>query len=269
MAPPLVSVITINRNNATGLARTLASSAAQSCTDFEHIVIDGASTDGSVDLLRNGSFKVHVWTSEPDRGIYDAMNKGIKTARGRYLLFLNSGDEIFAADSLKDAASVVTGHDIYYFDLDIRGAAGGTPAVSQVKTYPQELTFSFFGRDSLPHQSSFIKADLFRRVGLYDEAVRIGADWKHFLLSVCRHNCSYQYTPMTLGVFYADGISSDPANTAELRRERAAVLHTEFPAFVSDLEYVYHARLESATLQALRQSRIIRALQRINLLWKF
>jgi len=197
------------------------------------------------------------------------MNKGIRTASGQYLLFLNSGDEIFSVNSLEDAAAVITGHDIYYFDLNIRGAADAAQAVSQVKTYPQELTFSFFGRDSLPHQSSLVKAELFRRVGLYDEAVRIGADWKHFLLSVCKHNCSYQYTPLTLGVFYADGISSDPVNTAELRRERAAVLRAEFPAFVSDLGYIYHARLESATLQALRQSRVVRALQRVNVLWNF
>ena len=88
-----LSVITINLNDAEGLQKTLRSVwERQSFTDFEHIVIDGASTDGSVEVIKKYADKLAYWVSEPDKGIYSAMNKGIVRARGEYLLFINSGD---------------------------------------------------------------------------------------------------------------------------------------------------------------------------------
>ena len=92
-----LSIITINRNNAEGLKKTLESVASQTCRDFEHIIIDGASTDGSVDVIKDyvaspSGKNVSYWISEPDSGIYNAMNKGIKKASGDYISLLNSGD---------------------------------------------------------------------------------------------------------------------------------------------------------------------------------
>ena len=100
MATPKVSVITIGRNNREGYARTLDSVASQTDADFEFIVIDGASTDGSVDLLRQYAPYITHLVSETDRGIYNAMNKGIALARGEYCNFMNSGDVFHAPDVL-------------------------------------------------------------------------------------------------------------------------------------------------------------------------
>lgn len=99
--PPLLSIVTINLNDRDGLARTLASVASQSFADRELIVVDGGSTDGSVELIRASGALVSDWLSERDRGVYDAQNKGLARARGTFVLFLNSGDSLAAPDALE------------------------------------------------------------------------------------------------------------------------------------------------------------------------
>ena len=97
---PLISIITINFNDKIGLQRTFDSVFAQDFNDFEYIVIDGGSNDGSKELIEENTDKISYWISEPDKGIYNAMNKGIKVANGEYLLFLNSGDKFYNKKSL-------------------------------------------------------------------------------------------------------------------------------------------------------------------------
>src|SRR5690242_21925905 len=87
-----LSIITVNFNNAAGLQRTMDSAFHQTFTDYEYVIIDGGSTDGSKDLIKNHANKLVYWVSEKDNGVYQAMNKGIVRAKGDYLLFLNSGD---------------------------------------------------------------------------------------------------------------------------------------------------------------------------------
>ena len=95
---PKLSIITINLNNAEGLRKTIPSVISQTYCDFEYIVIDGGSTDGSVDVIKKYADKLSYWVSEPDAGIYNAMNKGIRKAGGEYCQFLNSGDWLVAPD---------------------------------------------------------------------------------------------------------------------------------------------------------------------------
>ena len=97
---PLISVITINFNERVGLERTFESVFNQTFQDFEYIVIDGGSNDGSKELIEENTEKISYWISEPDKGIYNAMNKGISVAKGDYLLFLNSGDILYKNDVL-------------------------------------------------------------------------------------------------------------------------------------------------------------------------
>jgi glycosyltransferase involved in cell wall biosynthesis len=99
--PPLASIITVNLNDRVGLARTLASIGRQTFTDREAIVVDGGSTDGSVDVIRTNAAVVTDWVSEKDAGIFDAMNKGIRRARGIYCVFLNGGDSFASDDALE------------------------------------------------------------------------------------------------------------------------------------------------------------------------
>ena len=113
-----LSIITINKDNAEGLQKTLDSVACQTWHDFEHIIVDGASADSSVDIIRNYAADVHPypvkWLSEPDTGIYNAMNKGIRMANGEYCLFLNSGDYLYAENVLESVFDKKCKSDIFY-----------------------------------------------------------------------------------------------------------------------------------------------------------
>ena len=114
MMKPNLSIITINRNNAAGLRKTIESVVSQTYTDFDYIIIDGASTDESVDVIKEYADRITYWVSEPDTGIYNAMNKGILKANGEYCLFLNSGDWLYDNDVLNDVFSISPTEDIVY-----------------------------------------------------------------------------------------------------------------------------------------------------------
>lgn len=266
---PLLSIITINRNNAVGLRRTFACLSRQSYTEYEQIVVDGNSTDGSCHVILKPEFKVHRWLSESDSGIYNAMNKGIRMAQGKYLLFLNSGDHLFDNLALANAISAMDDSDVQCFDLLVRGHSELNGGVDYVKTYPDKIDFSYMAVESLPHPATFIRASLFGQFGMYDETLRICADWKQFTLWLCKHNCTYKHHAIPLSVFYMDGLSGDPKNREALLAERRHVLHTEFTAFERDLHDLVQARDAIKSLAALRQSKIIRLLRKTGLLWDF
>ena len=266
---PLVSVITVNRNNASGLRRTLTCLSQQSFVDYEQIVVDGNSSDGSQAILTDPTLKVDRCVSEPDSGVYDAMNKGIKLARGDYLLFLNSGDHFVDRGSMEVAIRAMNDSDIQYFDLMVREYVESDIAAEHIKTYPDRIDFSYMAVDSLPHPATFIRADLFSQYGPYDQTLRICSDWKQFLLWICRYNCSYTHHAIPLSVFYLGGLSGDPRNREALLAERRHVLHTEFPAFEGDLRDLVQDRGAAKTLAAVRQSKVIQLLKKTGLLWDF
>jgi len=261
-SPPLISVITINRNNAVGLRRTLSTTAEQTFFDFEHLVIDGASSDGSRDVLLEFKDRLAWWCSEPDAGIYNAMNKGIARASGSYLLFLNSGDHLKEPMALEMAARFLNGEQLVYFDVELVDPFGK----GRRHTFPQHLNFSFFARRSLAHPATFIDASLFQQYGFYDESLKIVSDWKAFLLWVCRQNCSYLAVPEVLSVFYMDGLSSNPGAGAVLIAERERVLLAEFPAIYDDF---LEGREALQALKNLRNNTMLRWLQSARLMKRF
>ena len=266
---PMFSIITVNRNNSAGLRRTLTSTVQQSFTDFEHVVVDGASTDGSIVVISEFRDRLAYAVSEPDAGIYNAMNKGIAAAQGEFLLFLNSGDHLATRDSLENAAPHLGKHDLCYFDLDVCESAAAITPRTRVKTYPDTLRFSHFLNDTLPHPACFIRRSLFQRFGGYDETLKICADWKAFMLWVCRHNCSYEHISQVLSVYYADGVSSHPESRGAIASEHNQVLQAEFPAFVQDGRDAIESRDALHQVAALRRSRFVRGLQAAGLLWRF
>ena len=125
-----LSIITINYNNFEGLNRTLKSVINQNLKNFEYIVIDGGSTDGSKELIEKYADKISYWVSEPDRGIYHAMNKGIVKASGEYLLFMNSGDLFYNNFILNEVIDDISKYDLIYFDILIRDGNKEYPKVS-------------------------------------------------------------------------------------------------------------------------------------------
>ncbi len=255
-----LSVITINLNNVEGLLRTTQSVFAQSFTDYEFIIVDGGSADGSVDLLESYTDKRTHWLSEPDRGIYHAMNKGIRQATGEYCLFLNSGDWLATSTVIENVfagnpqADIIAG-DVYFFD---------TPA-SAIKWHipsPDRITAKTLFLGTLPHQATFIRRTLFDKIGLYNEHLKIASDWLFFLEALLKHGCTYQHHPEPIAYFNMDGISCDPKTASLPRREQLAILQQRYSLFLPDYEQLDCLEKQSQQWLQSREYRVYRFLER-------
>lgn len=225
---PKLSIITVNLNNAAGLRKTIESVISQTYTDFECLIIDGGSTDGSVEIINEYDEKITYWVSEPDKGIYNAMNKGILQAKGEYCLFLNSGDWLLNENILNLVFS-----KNYIVDLICCKVYNHIKYGHGTIQLPKEkLTFYDFYIATLPHQSTFIKTKLFNENGLYDETLKILADWKFFIEAVIIHHCSYITLDIETTFFAPGGISSE--NYFININERENVLNNLFSPFIED-----------------------------------
>ncbi|GGC32268.1 glycosyl transferase [Parapedobacter defluvii] len=249
-----LSIITVNLNNKEGLSKTLASIANQSCQDFEYIVIDGSSTDGSVALMQNTSF-IDRWISEKDTGVYDAMNKGIALATGSYLLFLNSGDQLFDHTVIENAMPKLTGEAIIYGNLKQVWTD-----TYRIHYFPEKLTFGHFLNQTIGHLSTFIRSDLFEKYGLYETEYKIVADWAFFTKVIVKENVSVKYIPDVVGTFDMNGMSSDPVNFEQINRERRQFLRKHFGRFLDDYEQHEHTLQILKRIQSSKGFRWLKAL---------
>ena len=258
---PLISIITVNYNNLDGLKKTFKSVQDQEGIDFEHIIIDGNSDDGTKEYLDSIDHKVDYTISEPDSGVYHAMNKGIEKATGDYVLFLNSGDHFHATHSLKNAIPFLNQKDIIYFDLQVIENEN-----IFIKTYPDVLSFSYFVEDTLPHPATFIKKSVFETVGLYDQNLKILSDWKFFIHAICKYGFSYKKVSEPLSTFYIGGMSSDPKNYALKVKEREQVLEQDYAVYLKDItDTIKNKRI----ITTFKKSKIIQLLIKLGLLNKF
>ena len=261
-----LSIITINYNNAEGLKRTLDTVASQTYRDIEHIIIDGGSTDGSVDVIREYADKVDrmhdermkvIWSSEPDKGIYDGMNKGIEIALGRrvvnafnrsersedknralpdYIQILNSGDILAAPDVTERMMSEICKLNTEHLE--------NRPAIfygNMIKEWPDgkrlndrggsgQLSMLNFYFGTLNHDSAYIRRDLFERFGLYDENLKIVSDWKWFLQAIPLGGVQPVYVDIDVTVFDMTGVSE--SNTDKWKIERRPVLEELVPSMI-------------------------------------
>lgn len=254
-----VTIITINYNNLKGLKRTMESVVNQTWKEFEYLVIDGGSTDGSPTYIESQNNKIDYWITEPDKGIYNALNKGIQKATGDYLLFLNSGDHFYDAAVLADNVQHLVNHDIIAFDIHILGQD-----YNFFRKHPDNLKFSFFFEDTFAHQSVFIKRSLFDTIGLYDEDLTIVADWKFFIHAVAS-GCSYKSVHEVLSVYYLDGISSTAKGTFVRKEERQKVLKEEFSLYYDD----YHQTKQNQILLNMNRFKMLLELEKTYLGRKF
>lgn len=233
-----LSIITVNKNNVEGLRRTLESVAAQTYRDIEHIIVDGASTDGSVDVIKEyaqTSTTIH-WVSEPDNGIYHAMNKGIQMVTGDYLQFLNSGDELATPDvTERMIKGITTSPEILYGNMIKKDVTTGKIIL---KSGEIESSMLSFYRGTLNHSCCYIRRDLFKRFGLYDESLKIVSDWKWFLQVIGLGTVRPTYTDIDVTVFDAGGISE--TNLTLRNEERRKVLEELLPQAVL-ADYDAHA----------------------------
>jgi glycosyltransferase involved in cell wall biosynthesis len=260
--PPLLSIITVNKDDRDGLARTLESVASQTFTDRELVVVDGASADGSVDLLRSSGRVVTAWVSEPDGGIYDAQNKGIARASGTYCLFLNAGDRLASPDALARVFAAAPAEDVVYGDVLVE-----EEGVRRLVRTPDAVTVPFLMRTTLPHQATLVRRALFARVGPYDPSFRIVADYEFFLRAIVVHGASTRRVPVPLAVQVMGGVSSRPESfpiwRAERARAREKALSPALRAFWDEYQLARRGRIASWLREAFRPlARRLRAASR-------
>lgn len=181
-----LSIITINYNNAKGLEKTIKSVVAQTKKCYEYIIIDGGSSDKSIEIIKQNECSQIIWISEKDNGIYNAMNKGVAMARGEYCLFLNSGDEFYDNNVLSNLYELLKSgrYDI----ISGRGIHGFGTTIP-VKT--EKLTSTYLLRQAMNHQSTFIKRELLINMP-YKENLKIAGDSEFFFNALIMHNATYQ-----------------------------------------------------------------------------
>ena len=230
-----LSIITINRNNAEGLRKTIESVFAQTYRDFEYIVVDGASTDGSVEIIKDSAQQAasldFKWISEPDTGIYDAMNKGIQKAKGEYCLFLNSGDVLANDAVLEELMANGLKSDIVSCNAILNKSQyhGERYCMSPRQAKASDLILS-----NLPHQATLIRTSLFSAIHMYDTSFKVVSDWMFFIEAILKYNASYQHIQMFLARCETEGISNNPANNAMMNEEFHRGLKKVLPLFYDD-----------------------------------
>lgn len=229
-----ISIITINRNNKDGLRKTMQSVLDQDFDDFEYIVVDGASDDGSVEVVQEYEerFKqqgriAFRYESKPDRGIFHAMNKGILKAKGEYLLFLNSGDYLVAPAVLTSFAQIGTEEDFVSGNLVV--CVDGR---EQIRKSPQNVSFLFFHNNSLPHQATFIKKSVFETYGMYNEENKVKSDWENSLRSLIVGDATYRHVEKTISYYDVSGVSSQDAFLELKKQEQKRVYLSIMPDYV-------------------------------------
>ena len=212
-----LSIVTVNFNDAEGLERTIKSVISQTFHDYEFIIIDGGSTDGSVDIINKYEGYIDYWVSEPDGGIYSGMNKGLRQAKGEYLNFMNGGDCYHSADVLERIFALGSDADIITGEHAENGLRNvGKDGVTMLDLY----------KWAIDHQASFIKREVALRHP-YDEKYRIVSDWKFFIEALIFDNCTFFYTGTIVVDVDMKGISN--TNSELDKKEREAVLRELFP----------------------------------------
>ena len=244
-----LSIITINRNNAAGLEKTLKSVASQTCKDFEHIIIDGASTDNSVEVIKQYIENTNnqpsgllsgveapithhqiKWISEPDKGIYNAMNKGIRMASGDYIEILNSGDSLcdeHVVERMLAALEEKKYPEILYGNMIKQWPDGRTHRDCCEKG---RLTMLSFYHGTLNHDPTYIRRNLFEKFGYYNESLKIVSDWEWYLKAIPLGGVQPVYVNLDVTIFDMTGVSE--SNTAYWKVERRPVLEREVPPMI-------------------------------------
>lgn len=202
-----ISVITVCRNAAKTIEETLSTLYSQTYKDIEHIVIDGVSTDGTLEILSKYKENISILVSEPDTGIYNAMNKGIKLATGDVVYFLNATDSLYDNNVLENAANEFKKHpDLEFLWGDVQFVENDKDV--RVATFENIKIKSDLIYNNPCHQSIFYKNNVFKKYGCYDETLPIYADYEFNARVLVLENVRCKYIPKVLSRFELGGVST-------------------------------------------------------------
>lgn len=234
-----ITIITVCLNIVDTIRRTCDSIVKQTFRDFQWIVVDGASTDGTLDILKEYTSRIDIFISEPDSGIYNAMNKGIKLAEGEYLLFLNGGDKLTNNEVLDNIVGKLSYYPIITCNLNIINHNGKKDFTWHPKSNED------FYNNTLPHNSTFILKQLFEKYGFYDENLKICADREFFVKTIVKHKIKYLTCNIDCSDFYTDGISCSNSETLLLNNREInhryywwRLFKEEHPRFADKIEFI-------------------------------
>jgi len=230
---PLISIITIVFNNKDNLIKTIKSVREQTYKNIEYIIIDGGSTDGTADIIKENTDIIYKWVSEPDKGIYDAMNKGLRAATGDYVLYMNAGDEIYSPETLSKIIQPSDKVDFYYGDTELTDTSGKSYGKRTLKTPPDNLTWKkMIDGMVVTHQSIIAKRVICPEYDLkYPYCADI--DWT---IKVLKKSKKTVNTKKILSKFLIGGYSRK--NTIKSLKERYRILRTHFNIFAVLLNHV-------------------------------
>ena len=254
----MISIITVNLNNIQGLERTMRSVLSQTSLDFEWIVIDGGSTDGSKELIKEHADFISYWVSESDSGIYEAMNKGINASKGDYLQFLNSGDILADDNIVSDFNNQNFQKDVVYGNALIVDHEGIEVGFFNA---PLEIRMSFFFNHALNHQATFFSKRCFERYR-YNEQNKIASDLELYMLLLYK-NFSFQKYNRTIVCFDNTGISSINTGENEFKGIVERILPKGIRADYEDFISFRDVDLAIMIKQIIKSHRIVRHITRL------
>ena len=227
------TIITINYNNGKELRHTIESVINQTYKDVEYIIVDGGSSDDSVEIIKEYADNIDFWVSERDNGVYNAMNKGLSHAHGTYVNFMNSGDSFYSNRVIEDIDRQIDNSDILFgnvCDSHSGKRYGGIQSGS-------EVTFLTLKKEILCHQGTFYRREIFDRHP-YDESLKLIADWKVNVQAIVFDNCKVKVVDTIIANYDLTGMSSTQNQLHA--EERQKVMAELLPArIIKDYEHLY------------------------------
>ena len=213
MNKPLITIITVCYNAISSIEKTIISVINQTYPNIEYIIIDGGSTDGCIDVIKKYEDKITYWISEPDKGIYDAMNKGIKLAKGEWINFMNCGDTFYNNTTIEELFQKANfDSDIIYGNTNLLLITGEYIQRGEVVSDNEYMPFC--------HQASFSRNSLMKKYG-FDTKYKICAD-RNFFYTAYKNNAKFEYIDVTISNYEAEeGISS--VNMPKMFYERGLI----------------------------------------------
>ncbi|MED0656407.1 glycosyltransferase family 2 protein [Anoxybacillus ayderensis] len=227
---PLVSIITVCFNSVTAIEDTIISVINQNYENIEYIIIDGGSTDGTIDIIKKYEKYISKWISESDNGIYDAMNKGIELSTGDWIIFMNAGDIFYDKDVISQIFNRdVSEFDFIYGDCHVRYDNGFSRVkrAGKISDMWKGMIFS--------HQAVFIKNNLMKE-HKYNIKNKIGADFE-FIYKMYRHGAKFLYSDKIIASISAGGLS-DTARIESIKSHWNSVKRFD-PSIKINIYYLY------------------------------